>query len=62
MNRLKAGQTLALPSPAELLATQAAAATTEVKLHASNWQAYRAALAKLDKVSPGLLTKANGRA
>jgi pilus assembly protein FimV len=45
MNRLKAGQTLALPSPAELLATQAAAATAEVKLHASNWQAYRAALA-----------------
>jgi FimV-like protein len=45
MNRLKAGQTLALPSPAELLATQAAAATDEVKLHASNWQAYRAALA-----------------
>jgi FimV-like protein len=45
MNRLKAGQTLALPAPAELLATQAAAATAEVKLHASNWQAYRAALA-----------------
>jgi FimV-like protein len=45
MNRLKAGQTLAWPSPAELLATQAAAATAEVKLHASNWQAYRAALA-----------------
>ena len=45
MNRLKAGQALALPSPAELLATQAAAATAEVKLHASNWQAYRAALA-----------------
>ena len=45
MNRLKAGQTLVLPSPAELLATQAAAATAEVKLHASNWQAYRAALA-----------------
>ncbi len=45
MNRLKTGQTLALPSPAELLATQAAAATAEVKLHASNWQAYRAALA-----------------
>jgi FimV-like protein len=45
MNRLKAGQTLALPSPAELLATQAAAATAEVKLHANNWQAYRAALA-----------------
>ena len=45
MNRLKAGQALALPSPAELLATQAAAATAEVKLHANNWQAYRAALA-----------------
>ena len=45
MNRLKAGQTLALPSPAELLATQAAAATAEVKLHANNWRAYRAALA-----------------
>ena len=45
MNRLKAEQTLALPAPAELLATQAAAATAEVKLHASNWQAYRAALA-----------------
>lgn len=45
MNRLKAGQTLAWPSPAELLATQAAAATAEVKLHASNWQAYRATLA-----------------
>lgn len=45
MNRLKAGQTLALPSPAELLATQAAAATAEVKLHANNWQAYRSALA-----------------
>ena len=44
MNRLKAGQALALPSPAELLATQAAAATAEVKLHANNWQAYRAAL------------------
>jgi len=45
MNRLKAGQTLALPSPAEFLATQAASATAEVKLHASNWQTYRAALA-----------------
>lgn len=45
MNRLKTGQTLALPSTAELLATQAATATAEVKLHASNWQAYRAALA-----------------
>ncbi|MEY4928708.1 MAG: hypothetical protein RL279_447 [Pseudomonadota bacterium] len=45
MNRLKAGQTLALPSPAEFLAIQAASATAEVKLHASNWQTYRAALA-----------------
>ncbi len=45
MNRLKAGQTLTLPSPAELLAAEAAAATAEVKLHANNWQAYRAALA-----------------
>lgn len=45
MNRLKAGQTLALPSTAELLETQVATATAEVKLHASNWQAYRAALA-----------------
>lgn len=45
MNRLKAGQTISLPSQSVLLATQADQATAEVKLHTANWQAYRAALA-----------------
>ncbi len=45
MNRLKAGQTISLPSQSVLLATQADQAAAEVKLHTANWQAYRAALA-----------------
>jgi FimV-like protein len=45
MNRLKAGQTLALPSSDQLAGTPTELAAAEVKLHASNWQAYRAALA-----------------
>lgn len=45
LNRLKAGQALVLPSTAQLLATQNEIAAAEIKLHASNWQSYRAALA-----------------
>ncbi len=45
MNRLKVGQLLTVPDKETLLATQPDQATAEVKLHAANWQAYRAALA-----------------
>lgn len=52
MNRLKAGQTLNIPAEDVMAAIDARAAKREVRLQASDWQAYRARLADQVAATP----------
>ncbi|MES2181605.1 MAG: FimV/HubP family polar landmark protein, partial [Pseudomonadota bacterium] len=54
MNRLKVGQIIKVPTKESLIAIDAKQASQSVKVHSSNWQAYRNALAGTVAASPAM--------
>ncbi|MBE9609628.1 FimV family protein [Chitinilyticum litopenaei] len=54
MNRLKRGKILNVPGAEEMKAVSAAEARSEIKVHTSNWQAYRAKLGEVAAKTPAV--------